>query len=171
MTRKKKIRLTIILIIAAFLVFLCFVHITLPRSGLVLDAETGKPVDKAVVCYYWPRVLFLQGRFGGKVYETTTNANGKYFVPPQFIRRTLPFVLMGYETLLIYKDGYAACLDGQSFYGDKSEPQIIGNIVKLHSWKEGVKTHLQHLRFMDFTYGTTNDLLDKELDNEYRRQP
>jgi len=155
---------------AAILFVSCFVHVTCFRTGRVIDAETGKPIDKAVVCYFWPKYTML-GRAGGKIYETTTSINGKYFIPPFIIAKMWPFVDVGHETIVIYKDGYAACLNGRSFYGDKSESRVVNNIVKLHRWREGVKTHKEHLMFIYFPYGDINDLLDKELYNEYSRQP
>jgi hypothetical protein len=155
MTKRKKFLVVIVIAIAAFLIFSIFAHITLPRMGIVIDAQTGKPIDKAVVCYFW-EIDDILGPAGGKLYETTTNEKGRYFVPPLVIWRLFPLCEIDPEILLVYKHGYAANRNGCSLYGTIVKPQTFNNIIKLDRWQEGTKTRIQQTEFMGFPYFDTH---------------
>jgi hypothetical protein len=160
--KRRRILIVIAVVVIAYLIFSIFAHVTLPRMGTVIDAQTGQPVTKAVVCYFWG--MELLGPAGGTLYETTTNEKGKYFIPPLIVWRLFPFSVIHPEIIFAYKHGYAANRNGCSLYGTMVKPQTFNNIIKLDRWQEGTKTRAQQLDFMDFHYSDANDLLDKELD-------
>lgn len=80
------------------------------RSGRVIDAVTGEPIEGAVVACIWDVSTWMiepDSRFG-TLYETTTDKKGKYFIPSQTIKFTTQnlFPRVEPEELIIYKYGY-----------------------------------------------------------------
>ncbi len=53
-----------------------------PYRGRVLDAETGKPIERAVVAVIWKKQEVLYERFGD-AQEVLTDAEGKFSLPGQ----------------------------------------------------------------------------------------
>jgi hypothetical protein len=54
-----------------------------PIRGYVVDAETGKPIEDAIIVGMWDLAQFLGQGFGGyaKVIEVTTDKEGKFRLP------------------------------------------------------------------------------------------
>jgi hypothetical protein len=89
------------------------------RSGRVVDAVTGKPIEGATVNYTWKLSKFMT--MGGGIaasYETTTDKNGFYLIPNQrvasqfvtskhVIKRNVFIESLKREEVNIYKDGYS----------------------------------------------------------------
>ncbi len=81
-----------------------------PLTSQVVDAETGQPLEGAVVLAYWMRYeATLAGWGGGGFYdaeETVTGPDGRYSIRPRFTY-TIPGVteVRGPE-LVIFKSGY-----------------------------------------------------------------
>ena len=78
----------------------------------VVDADTGKPIEGAVVTANWQLVSFGLDSGGRKlrqlaVTETRTDKNGRFFVPG-IIRPNITFDELGEEDpqILIFKSGY-----------------------------------------------------------------
>jgi hypothetical protein len=152
------------------------------RSGQVLNAVNNEPIQSAVVSFCWRfGGVLAMGPIGGKHFETSTDKDGKYFVPSQTIDK--PNILYGNleEKTLIYKDGYAIYVVDLSMIGPSAIKPIgypddnqtyyeKNNIVKLYPWKEG-ESHERHIDWIDnltFPYGQ-GELLKKELEPERKR--
>ena len=81
----------------------------LPLKALVVDAETGQPLEGVVVLAYWVRyTASLGGWAGGKLNdseEAVTGADGRFKIRP---RRsyTIPGVTKVTSEMLIFKPGY-----------------------------------------------------------------
>lgn len=83
-----------------------------PIEAWVVDAETGKPIEGAVVTANWQLVSFGLDTGGRRlrqlaVTETRTDKNGRFFVPG-IIRPNITFDELGEEDpqVLIFKSGY-----------------------------------------------------------------
>jgi hypothetical protein len=80
-----------------------------PFRGKVIDAETKKPIEGAVVVAVYKNYFCGFGAGGGsevaKVKETLTDKNGKFFFS-SYSTIILPFLKEDYTTFIIYKPGY-----------------------------------------------------------------
>ena len=113
--KKRAIYYTILIV----LVLLIGKHVynsfyTGPRSGVVIDADSGKPIVGAIVDVTFRKHDFFTIPTGAAFYETRTDAQGRYYVPSQSIFNRWfflqIFISFQYDDVLIYKDGYAACV-------------------------------------------------------------
>ena len=152
--------------------------------GQVFDANTGKPIEGAVVSYTWHVAGFLEDAIGGggkpTTYETLTDKEGKYYIPNLRVKRRNIFQWgLQPEDVLVYKDKYAAYkllrqykkpIVGWSFgYLDIKQPyHEKNNIVKLYPFKEG-ESHENHLDWIGMHSPERNKLLPKELEPERKR--
>ena len=84
-TRKKKIILLIVVGVVIVVGFLTLFTWTGSRSGQVVNAVTGKPIEGAIVDFTWNWGGFF-GIGGGTAvsYETITDNKGYYYVPNHF---------------------------------------------------------------------------------------
>jgi len=183
----KKRNIKILVIIAAvtigcgYIVYRLRFPCTGSRSGQVIHAVTGQPIQGAVVYYTWKFVgspWFYHKPVAG-VYETTTDKAGRYFIPSQRFKRKFLFGPLKSEAVLIYKNNYAVYRRageyggprlGRSFgYPGKGQKyRKKNNLVKLYPWKEG-QSHDQHISLIDALTGGTGELLQKELEEERER--
>ena len=149
------------------------------RSGQVIHAVTGQPIQGAVVNYVWVFMDYLVEPVAGS-HETTTDKDGKYFIPSQRFKRKFLFGPLKSEAVLIYKNNYAVYRRaggyggprlGRSFgYPGKDQKyRKKDNVVKLYPWKEGQShdSHRDCIRWSD-NYGVSV-LLRKELKEEEER--
>jgi len=182
--RKVRILTVIVILTIGLLAYLLYraTH-TGPRGGRVIGAITGKPIENAVVVYVWRLSGFLEVVGGSLVchYETTTDKDGRYFIPNQQVKRDTIFNIGLYpESVIIYKDNYAVYtvwgrydkpLVGKSFgYPRKNqEYSKKDNLVKLYPWKSG-ELHYRHISWIRSSdcYGKSV-LLRKELEAEEKR--
>lgn len=155
------------------------------RNGQVFDANTGKPIERAVVYYKWHVAGFMEDAIGGGgptvSYETLTDKEGKYFIPNLRVKRKNIFQWgLQPEDVLVYKDGYAAYkllrqykkpIVGWSFgYLDIKQPyREKDNIVKLYHFKEG-ESHDRHMSWIGMHSPERNKLLLEELKLEEERK-
>ena len=181
---EKKSKIIVYVLLIAVLAYLAhtlyYAYNTGSRSGRVIDAETGKPIEGAVVNYTCTTVAFMSGGEGGRgraaFYETVTDKEGKYYVPNQWIKRKIVF----FETLepdgvVVYKDGYAAYEtynnEGKTFGHPKRKQKYCkkNNLVKLPRWQEG-ESHYRHIQWIatGLNYGRGEEMR-KELEEEERR--
>jgi hypothetical protein len=188
--RKPKSLITI-LVIVGVLIFLTGYFISLwyyathtgSRSGRVVDANTGKPIEGSIVDYTWT----LSGILGdnslafGAFYETTTNGKGEYYIPSQRIkRRSFISESPKAEMVVIYRRGYGA----YEFYGplrdyDRNRAQSFlrpgeyqdyrkkRNLVRLYQWENGASAQ-QHLEWIynGLSHAPQRTLLHEELESE-----
>jgi hypothetical protein len=184
----KKRNITI-LVAAVILVAVCgwgiyiFYHPRIgPRSGRVVDAETGKPIEGAVVVYVWRFSDFLTLPGGIAAFcEIITDKDGKYFIPGRRVKKELVFEGVCPESVVIYKDNYAAYKVyytygkppvGRSFGypGEQQEYQKQDNLVRLQPWKTG-QSHRDHVDYVRRTRNYQNSqLLRQELQKEKERE-
>jgi hypothetical protein len=188
--KKKHIKILIILGIvllgAAYPLYDFYYPRIASRSGRVVDAVTGEPIPGAVVNYRWEfsgTCLTLGGGAFAADYEERTDPQGKYFIPAQRTKRGSIFngSLMP-ESVLVYKDGYAAYnVSSPRAYGKPPAGRSFGylgedqlylekdNLVKLYPWKEGQshEDHYQLLRTWLFTH--RGKLLRSEMEKEKER--
>jgi hypothetical protein len=154
------------------------------RSGQVFDANTGKPIERAVVNYTWHVAGFLENAIGGGgptvSYETLTDKEGKYYIPNLRVKRkSIAELDLEPEEILVYKDKYVAYKllrqykkppVGWSFgYLDIKQPyREKNNIIKLYPFKEG-DSHDRHISWIGMHSPEINKLLLKELKPEEER--
>ena len=145
----------------------CQTH-TGSRSGRVIDAETEKPIEGAIVNYTWKFSKFMT--MGGGIaasYETTTDKDGFYLIPNQrvvshfvtskhVIKRDLLIDILKREEVYIYKDGYAAY---QIMPSKTQEYRKKNNLARLYPLKNDdmLQTDLE---------SNKNHSNEKELRNE-----
>ena len=177
MTKKKKKILIIALLLGGVLYNQHYY--TGSRSGKVVDAETGKPIEGAVVCMEWFTGGFMGvvGGSGAAFYETKTDEKGRYKVPSLRFHRNMWFEGVLDEDVMIYKDGhsgYRVMLRpvGISFAsGSADQPyRKKRNLVRLFHFKES-DSHRKHYYWIEKFgfYGWPEKLLEKELQNEIER--
>jgi hypothetical protein len=154
------------------------------RSGQVFDANTGKPIEGAVVNYTWHVAGFMQDAIGGGgpivTYETRTDKDGKYYIPSQRIKRDNIFQWgLQPEDVIVYRDKYAAYKllrqykkppVGWSFgYLDIKQPyRKKNNIIKLYPFKGG-DSHINHLEWIGMHNPERDKILLKEVELEEKR--
>jgi hypothetical protein len=177
MTKKKKVT-AISLSIALLVGGLWYYNhdYTGSRSGRVVDAVTGEPIEGAVVCMHWNTGGFFTVAGGVRAagYETRTDAKGRYYVPNQRLRRFFWFESVGQE-VLVYRSGYCGYkvyrneAAGYSF-GKASENQPYRpkrNLVRLFPFRQS-DDHRKHLQWIE-TFGGVWEhisLLEEELQKE-----
>jgi HEAT repeat protein len=144
------------------------------RSGQVVDAVSGKPIEGAVVVCTWDVREFLIESNTRKAaqYETTTDENGRYSIPSQKII-TEGISGLEPEHIYIYKNGYVwyRVYDNkpQSFMeyvpGLKLKYQKENNIVKLQPWNEKF-SHSEHIGIFDRMWNYVGPKLKEALQEE-----
>ncbi|MGB2806773.1 MAG: carboxypeptidase-like regulatory domain-containing protein [Sedimentisphaerales bacterium] len=187
---KKKINILIIIVIltvgiAGYLSYTWYwaTH-TGSRSGRIIDAVTGKPIEGVVVNYTWKFSAFMMIVYGGShaVYETTTDKDGYYLIPNQRVKKRVSFFDgLVPETVIIYKNNYAVYQllrtykkppIGRSFgYTSENQPYFKkNNLVKLYPWKKG-ESHEKHISWINTALYSCpeSELLRKEIQEERKR--
>jgi hypothetical protein len=139
-------------IVKAFLsifMFLMTANCNAEITGTVVDAETGKPIEGAVVLVEWTITKGLPGMSYSelkKVVEVETSGNGKFIVSGEYNSLT------GHTTVLIYKAGFVAWRNDFIFPGWKkraSFPYHAGSLFKLEKFKE-TYSHKEHKDFIEY---------------------
>ena len=186
--KKKNIILIIIVIltvgIAGYLSYTWYwaTH-TGSRSGRIIDAVTGKPIEGVVVNYTWTfsDFMMMSGGFAA-FYETTTDKDGYYLIPNQRVKkRDFFFDGLVPEEVIIYKNNYEVYKllrtykkppVGRSFgYTSKNQPYFKkNNLVKLYPWKQG-ESHDDHISWINSALYSCpeSELLRKEIQQERKR--
>ena len=184
---KKRSKIILYLVLLAFIApiaillgrSLYYAYNTGPRSGQVVDAESGQPIEGTVVVFQW----CTRGSWGlsqfflSAEYETTTDKQGRYYIPNQSAEReTLFMESLQPETVVVFKHGYAAYgvwdNEGRSFwwgnFPQKQPYQPINNLVKLIPWQSGPAAKDQ-LEWINSRVGfgmLSSELLLKEMQKE-----
>jgi len=138
-----------------------------PFDGLVVDAETERPIADALVSAYWAfeRGVGLAGPQKGIVVSAKTGADGRYEIPVLDSLETGIATKLARFTLIIYKRGYVAWRSDRVFPKGLPRHDFVQheNRALLVKWpREG--SHLQHLIFV----GGGKDIRDAA---EWERQP
>ncbi len=121
-----------------------------PFDGQVLDESNGEAVDNASVVAIWSydRGDGFIGPNGSEVYETETDAAGRYRIPkaPLKVRgRTVRLVAF---SLVIYKRGYVGYRSESTPDGaPRTDFTVRQNKVSLRKWRES-DSHAEHLAYL-----------------------
>lgn len=137
-----KIRLAILIMTVFFLITACYGSMT----GTVTDAETGKPIEGAVVLVEWTKKKGIGDYHteSVKVVEAVTDKEGKFTVSGILD----PFV--DSPDVTVYKKGYVAWSSRWIFpgYENRSDFRWGGGVFKLEHFKPEY-THIDHTSFID----------------------
>ncbi len=183
----KKRRIFLVLLILLTLLtpiggwWYCQHYYTGPRSGVVVDAVTGKPIEGAVVCMLWNTsgLFTISGSALAAAYEIETDAEGKYDIPSQRYARSHWLEAVHPEDVMIYKDGYCAykvtvySRDVGRSYGHKDAPQPYQkqkNKARLFPLGEA-DSHKEHFEWVRVfgIHSWPEELLIGELQEEQER--
>lgn len=146
------------------------------RSGRVVDATTGKPIEGAVVFYSWDITEFSMESSSrrGALYEAITDKEGKYFIPDQSIEsQTGTLANLEPEEVFVYKYGYIwyRVFDNQTLTFLTYLPDLQqryrkqDNVVKLQPWIDKL-SHAEHMGIFTSSYGFYGTKLEKALEEE-----
>lgn len=138
-----KLKYSILIIGLMFIVAGCYQGI----NGTVVDEETGKPIEGAVVLVEWTITCGLPGLTHTKSYkviEVVTDKEGKYLISGLYN----PFV--DAPDLTIYKNGYVAWNNLIVFPEHKRREEFkwhTGTIYKLEPFKDSY-SYVDHYSFI-----------------------
>jgi len=137
-------KLLMLLLILTFLPSGCYGEIT----GTVVDAQTGKPIEGAVVLAEWTITKGLPGMSYTETYKTIevlTEKNGRFTIPEVFhplVNRPPHFV--------VYKKGYIAWSNQYIFPTWEKRKDFEyknGLTIRLEHFKKGF-SHYDHVSFI-----------------------
>lgn len=155
----------------------CYAEIT----GTVVDAETGQPIEGAVVLVEWTKTHGFGHTYteSYKVIEAFTDKDGKATITGTFS----PTV--NYPHVTVYKKGYVAWNNEMIFPDYKKRTDFKwknGYVFRLERFKEDIYTHRDHVMFLYNPVGDTpkysdairweTGMMQKEKDkviNKFRR--
>jgi hypothetical protein len=121
-----------------------------PYDGIVLDADSDRPVAGALVAASWAfeRGIGLQAPLASREVVVESGVDGRYYVP------RLDDVVGGASTrlrrftLIIYRRGHVAWRSDYRFGGGaRYDFSQVGNRARLDKWQPGMH-HAEHLVFM-----------------------
>jgi len=122
-----------------------------PYDGVVVDAETERPVAGATVAGSWAfeRGIGLHGPIGSEEVVVETGPDGRYLIPHL---QTLPSGLSARVrrfTLIVYHRGHVAWRSDRRFRGTGARQDFSqrGNRVRLERWGSA-DLHHRHLTFL-----------------------
>jgi hypothetical protein len=139
MTKKSKLIIILLAVISVCLLTKVLFYYTGPVYGIVVDANTGKPIEGAIISIFWVKGSPMGGGWDFNV-ETVTNKLGSYHFHGRLLLRRLWFLeVIGNEQFLAYKEGYAAYgAEGPngsvagSFIGNVQTYTRKNNVIKLY---------------------------------------
>lgn len=122
-----------------------------PFDGRVLDGDTGNPVAGALVYGTW---RFESGYgiaqpAGFREFVTSTDATGRYRIPPPETMPPGDSTRLAAFQLIIYKRGYVAYRSDRRFrdFGPRLDFAQHHNEVELDRWRSDY-SHARHLRYV-----------------------
>jgi hypothetical protein len=141
----KKKHVILIAITAVLIVLSIMTSLLKSISGTVVDAETGKPVEGAVVLVEWTRRVGIGDyhTVSVRAAETITDKEGKFYV----FGPLHPFV--DPQDVTVYKKGYVAWNNKFIFpdYAHRKQSQDIYDQIRLDEFKS-VYSHDKHVSFI-----------------------
>jgi len=138
-------------------------------TGIVIDEETGKPVEVAVAICIWRRGEFsLNGFFEGgfevvsKIIETTADKDGNFYIPGYW-----GINIISQPNLNVYKFGYVLW-DSNSIFmdGERSDFNKDNRIVKLQKWPKD----FSFIRHFSFIYSATKGAFSKSKEQLFEKE-
>jgi hypothetical protein len=122
-----------------------------PFDGMVVDAETDRPVTGAVVSASWAfeRGVGLTGPAGASEVVTETGADGRYRLPAIDALPSGASMRVRRFTMVVYQPGYVGWRSDRLFPERTRRRDFSqrGNRVRLAKWREGLSHH-EHLVFL-----------------------
>lgn len=121
-----------------------------PFDGQVVDAATSEPIAEATVVAVWSydRGDGFVGPHGAETYATTTDAAGRYRIPPSRLSIRGSTVRLVQAQVIVYKRGYAGYRsDAKMGGGPRADFTVRHNRVELRKWNES-DSHAEHLLFL-----------------------
>jgi hypothetical protein len=122
-----------------------------PFEGIVVDAETDRPLGGAVVSGSWAfeRGVGLAGPAGASEVVTETGADGRYRLPALGSLPSGASTRVRRFTLIVYQKGYVGWRSDRRFPTGEARRDFSqrGNKVRLEKWRDGM-AHSQHLVFL-----------------------
>jgi hypothetical protein len=122
-----------------------------PFDGMVVDAETERPIASATVSAMWAfeRGIGLVGPAGTREATMETSADGRYHIPRPDDLPTGGSMRLRRFTLVVYRRGYVAYRSDFKFgSGDQRHDfSQRGNKVRLDKWMPSFE-HRRHLAFL-----------------------
>ncbi len=122
-----------------------------PFDGVVMEAETERPIASATVVGSWAfeRGIGLQGPAATREFSLETSADGRYQIPRPDDLPSGSSMRLRRFTLIVYRRGYIAYRSDFKFGSDEVRHDFsqLGNRVRLEKWRPSLE-HRQHLAFM-----------------------
>lgn len=122
-----------------------------PFDGIVLDAETDRPVPGAVVAGAWAfeRGVGLTGPAGAREVVVQTGADGRYRIPDLQGLPAGGSMRVRRFTLIVYHRGHVGWRSDLLFPGGEARRDFSqrGNRVRLERWRPAYSHH-RHLVFL-----------------------
>lgn len=140
-----KIRHIILFLVMTLMATACYAEV----SGKVIDAETGEPVEGAVVFVEWTITKGLPGvsyHETYKIIEEITRKEGKILIP------AILNPAVGDPQILIYKPGYVGWRNDFIFPNWKRRTDFkyqTGMVMKMEKFKDEF-SHKEHLEFIEY---------------------
>ncbi len=153
----------LIIIFSFFLLFFLIIGWYPGRYGTVVDAETGTPIEGAIVYGEWDitKGIGLTATYLYKRVETITDKEGKFYLPGVW----RPFV--NHPQIVIYKRGYIAWRNDFIFPDYKKRYDSRWKIIstyRLERFIEGRYLHTRHISFIESALNlNTSFKLDKAI--------
>jgi hypothetical protein len=122
-----------------------------PFDGMVLDAETERPVSGATVAASWAfeRGIGLTGPLGAREVVVETGADGRYRIPAVDQLPGGSSTRVRRFTLIVYHRGHVGWRSDRRFPGGEARRDFSqrGNRVRLEKWQPALQHH-RHLVFL-----------------------
>jgi hypothetical protein len=122
-----------------------------PFDGMVVDAETERPIASATVAGSWAfeRGIGLRGPAGSRQFSLETSADGRYQIPRPDDLETGGSMRLRRFTLIVYRRGYVAYRSDFKFGSDEVRHDFSqhANKVRLEKWQPTME-HRRHLAFL-----------------------
>jgi hypothetical protein len=122
-----------------------------PYDGLVVDADSDRPIAGATVSASWAfeRGIGLRAPAGAHEFVTETGADGRYVVPKLDELPTGTSMRVRRFTLIVYHRGHVAWRSDRLFPGREARRDFSqrGARVRLERWQAPMR-HAEHLVFM-----------------------
>jgi len=123
-----------------------------PYDGIVLDADTDRPIAGATVAASWAfeRGIGLRAPAGAQEYVTETGADGRYLVPKLDELPGGTSMRVRRFTLIVYHRGHVAWRSDRLFPGREARRDFSqrGSRVRLERWQGTTMRHAEHLVFL-----------------------
>jgi hypothetical protein len=122
-----------------------------PYDGIVLDADSERPIAGATVAASWAyeRGIGFRAPAGAGEYVTETGADGRYVVPKLDDLPGGASTRVRRFTLIVYHRGHVAWRSDRLFPGREARRDFSqrGSRVRLERWQPGMR-HAEHVAFL-----------------------